>query len=164
MTDFRTRSTAGRLEHPGTAVDARRRLVCGLPLAAGAAAWAGLSAAAESGGTTRMALVIGNRQYPAPHDLPPVHKNVRDLREALELRGFEVSSAVDLAPDALRAAIAPARGVRAHDATAAWSEAAALVHVDFEVAWRRIRGVDGVAAGVPPFAIAPDDAFEARDP
>jgi hypothetical protein len=59
--------------------------------------------------------------------------------------------AVRATRDALRAATAPERGARALDAHAAWSTAAALVHVDFEIAWRREPGGDVVAAGVPPF-------------
>ncbi len=44
----------------------------------------------------RLALLIGNRDYPDGEDLPPIHKNVRDLRAALEKRGFSVTDAVDL--------------------------------------------------------------------
>lgn len=66
--------------------------------------------------------------------------------------------------DALRAVTGPTHGARAHDATGAWSEAATLVHVDFEIAWRRAHGVTQVAAGVPPFPFASDDARAERDP
>ena len=48
-------------------------------------------------------MLIGNRAYPSPHDLPPVHKNVRDLSAALQQRGFRVTSAVDQDPAQLRA-------------------------------------------------------------
>ena len=44
----------------------------------------------------RLALLIGNRDYPNGEDLPPIHKNVRDLRAALQNRGFAVTDAVDL--------------------------------------------------------------------
>ena len=44
----------------------------------------------------RLALLIGNREYPDDQDLPPIHKNVRDMRAALENRGFSVIDAVDL--------------------------------------------------------------------
>ena len=44
----------------------------------------------------RLALLIGNREYPDGDDLPPIHKNVRDLREALEKRGFQVTDGLDL--------------------------------------------------------------------
>lgn len=73
--------------------------------AATAAAGAGLPGwplAAEDGSSDegaeppRLALLIGNRDYPEGEDLPPIHKNVRDLREALEKRGFTVADAVDL--------------------------------------------------------------------
>jgi hypothetical protein len=105
MTEVRRRAAAGSNPGRRAAVDVHRRMLCGVPVAAGAAAFAAPARAAESGGTVRMALLLGNRIYPPPHDLPPVHKNIRDLREALEQRGFQVTSAIDLAPDALRAAI-----------------------------------------------------------
>lgn len=44
----------------------------------------------------RLALLIGNRDYPAGEDLPPIHKNVRDLRSVLEKRGFACSDGLDL--------------------------------------------------------------------
>lgn len=44
----------------------------------------------------RLALLIGNREYPDGEDLPPIHKNVRDLRRVLEKRGFKVSTGLDL--------------------------------------------------------------------
>lgn len=44
----------------------------------------------------RLALLIGNRDYPGGNDLPPIHKNVRDLRAALEHRGFVVTQGLDL--------------------------------------------------------------------
>ena len=84
-----------------------RRAVLQWPLALAAASLrpAAFGQAAGAAATPRMALLIGNRIYPAPFDLPPVHKNVRDLTQALEQRGFQVSTAVDLAPAALREAI-----------------------------------------------------------
>lgn len=53
----------------------------------------------------RLALLIGNRAYPDGEDLPPIHKNVRDLRSALEGRGFAVTNAVDLSLDQARQAL-----------------------------------------------------------
>jgi hypothetical protein len=44
----------------------------------------------------RLALLIGNRDYPGGDDLPPIHKNVRDLRAVLEKRGFTVAEGLDL--------------------------------------------------------------------
>lgn len=44
----------------------------------------------------RLALLIGNRDYPGGDDLPPIHKNVRDMRAALEQRGFTVTEGLDL--------------------------------------------------------------------
>jgi len=53
----------------------------------------------------RLALLIGNRDYPDGEDLPPIHKNVRDLRAALEMRGFVVSDGLDLDVAGSRAAM-----------------------------------------------------------
>ena len=83
--------------------------------------WAGACAAATqaagfSGGLhaqpgpvdepPRLALLIGNRDYPEGEDLPPIHKNVRDLRAVLEKRGFDVSQGLDLDQASARAATA----------------------------------------------------------
>jgi hypothetical protein len=57
-------------------------------------AWA--QAAATPVEPPRLALLIGNRDYPEGDDLPPIHKNVRDLRKALEKRGFSVTEGLDL--------------------------------------------------------------------
>ena len=71
-------------------------------------AWAGLhasglaraqpapEAAAEGPEPPRLALLIGNREYPDGDDLPPIHKNVHDLAAALEKRGFTVTQGLDL--------------------------------------------------------------------
>ena len=53
----------------------------------------------------RLALLIGNREYPDGEDLPPIHKNVRDLRAVLEKRGFSVSEGLDLDLAGSRAAM-----------------------------------------------------------
>lgn len=94
--------------------DGLRRTLLGLPLVLAGTALAPAAfaqygsstkadaAPAGSGGPQRMALLVGNRVYPAPHDLPPVHKNVRDLAEALTQRGFKVTTAVDQEPAALK--------------------------------------------------------------
>ena len=55
--------------------------------------------------STRLALLIGNRVYPAPFDLPPVHKNIHDLEAVLATRGFRVTSVVDQTPEQQRAAV-----------------------------------------------------------
>jgi hypothetical protein len=52
--------------------------------------------AGTGGEPPRLALLIGNRDYPDGEDLPPIHKNVRDLRAVLERRGFKVSEGLDL--------------------------------------------------------------------
>lgn len=49
----------------------------------------------SAGGEVRLALLMGNRDYPEPFDLPPIPKNVRDLRLGLEQRGFVVTDALD---------------------------------------------------------------------
>jgi hypothetical protein len=88
----------------------RRRLLCGSLLGAGALAVPGLAAAAEDeplppSSEIRLALLLGNRNYPTPFDLPPIPKNLRDLEGALELRGFKVTSALDLDLPAARHAL-----------------------------------------------------------
>jgi hypothetical protein len=94
------------------------------------AAWAAIGAApralaqAGAGGAAaneppRLALLIGNRDYPAGEDLPPIHKNVRDVRAALEKRGFSCSDGLDLDTARARALIAEfAAKVRAAPADA----------------------------------------------
>lgn len=76
-----------------------RRQVISLPLALSLPMLADAQAASDTAGSTapspRFALLIGNRVYPAPFDLPPVHKNIRDVKDALERRGFDVTVVVD---------------------------------------------------------------------
>ncbi len=78
----------------------RRWLQCAGTLAAwlGArGAWAQAATPPEVGTEPpRLALLIGNRDYPDGDDLPPIHKNVRDLRAVLERRGFSVTEGLDL--------------------------------------------------------------------
>ncbi|HEX7439355.1 MAG TPA: caspase family protein, partial [Caldimonas sp.] len=92
----------------GTCDDARRAVIA-LPLALAGASLAQPAAAqpadADSASPTRLALLIGNRAYPDPFELPPIHKNVRDLTAALEKRDFKVTAALDQTPDALRSTI-----------------------------------------------------------
>jgi Caspase domain len=85
------------------------------------AAWAQQPATVPTAGAEppRLALLIGNRDYPDGDDLPPIHKNVRDLRAALEQRGFEVTDGYDLDQTQARAATASfAAKVRAAPANA----------------------------------------------
>lgn len=88
--------------------DLQRRRLCGSLLGVGALAGTGLAAAGEAApapsSEIRLALLMGNRAYPQPFDLPPIPKNLRDLETALERRGFKVTSALDLdLPSARRA-------------------------------------------------------------
>ncbi len=62
-------------------------------------------APAAGGEPPRLALLIGNREYPNGEDLPPIHKNVRDLRAALERRGFDCTEGLDLDQAAARTLI-----------------------------------------------------------
>lgn len=79
----------------------RRRLMCGL---------GGLTCLSAAHAATplppsrevRLALLMGNRSYPQPFDLPPIPKNLRDLEAVLERRGFKVTSALDLELPAAR--------------------------------------------------------------
>jgi hypothetical protein len=72
----------------------RRRTV--LAALAGLAGLGRMARAAEGAEPPRLALLIGNRDYPGGEDLPPIHKNVRDLRTALEQRGFSVTEGLDV--------------------------------------------------------------------
>ena len=45
---------------------------------------------------TKLALLIGNRDYPNRKDIAPAHKNVRDLKDILEYYEFKVRDYVDL--------------------------------------------------------------------
>ncbi len=80
--------------------------------AAAALAWPGAASsqgAADAQGTAeppRLALLLGNRDYPGGEDLPPIHKNVRDLSGALQTRGFTVSEGLDLSLEQARQAMA----------------------------------------------------------
>ena len=92
--------------------DERRRTVVALPLLAAGAAWGGSAFAqpapdtgGDSQGAVRLALLVGNRVYPDPFDLPPAYKNVRDLAGVLERRGFKVTSVLDQNPAQLHSAI-----------------------------------------------------------
>lgn len=65
----------------------------------GLAGWPASPSHAQAGTDAeppRLALLIGNRDYPEGEDLPPIHKNVRDLRAVLEKRGFTVTEGLDL--------------------------------------------------------------------
>ena len=88
----------------------RRRTVLRWAAGSGVALGAGpvLTQAALTDGPEppRLALLIGNAEYPDGEDLPPIHKNVRDLRAALEKRGFQVTDAVDLSLAQARQALA----------------------------------------------------------
>lgn len=66
---------------------------------------AGRLPAARASAPPRLALLIGNRDYPQPDDLPPIHKNVRDLGAALSARGFEVQQLLDLDVQPMRDAV-----------------------------------------------------------
>ncbi len=53
----------------------------------------------------RLALVIGNRDYPAPHNLPSIRKNAQDVHAALRQRGFSSTLVLDADPAAARQAV-----------------------------------------------------------
>lgn len=52
------------------------------------------------------ALLIGNRNYPNRKDIPPAHKNITDIAEALEYLEFKVTRHLDLDAANMRAAVA----------------------------------------------------------
>ncbi len=66
------------------------------PAAAATAAADNSTITAVKASGDRIALLIGNQEYPGGHDLPPIHKNVRDMKAALEKRAFTVMDGVDL--------------------------------------------------------------------
>ena len=86
-----------------------RRVLCSLPLALACPAMgqpaSAPSAPQGSSSDVRLALLIGNRTYPSPFDLPPMYKNVRDVKAALERWNFNVTSSTDDDPAALRQSI-----------------------------------------------------------
>ncbi len=97
---------------PEPGPDEVRRALVAAPLLAAGTGWTASAFGQPSSGSTgdstgsaRLALLIGNRVYPQPFDLPPTHKNVRDLGAALEARGFKVTAALDQDPTQLRSTI-----------------------------------------------------------
>lgn len=93
--------------------DARRRHLLGATLLAPAGLWGQTPPAPASAPAAadppvdpgRIALVIGNRDYPDGFDLPPIHKNARDLAAVLRQRGFGVNLVLDAQPAQARAAV-----------------------------------------------------------
>jgi hypothetical protein len=79
-----------------TALQPRRRRVLGALAASTWLARGVLAQGSEAAESPRLALLLGNRDYPDGEDLPPIHKNVRDLRVALENRGFSVTEGLDV--------------------------------------------------------------------
>jgi len=75
---------------------ARRTLLAAAAFAATLLAGRRAAAADDGPEPPRLALLIGNRDYPGDDVLPPIHKNVRDLKAALESRGFTVTEGLDL--------------------------------------------------------------------
>lgn len=103
MSHARSRST------PAVAGGLRRRRLLGASAATAAWAAAGLVAPGPAPAQpaparppavppdgSRMALLVGNRDYPAGQDLPSMHTNARRAGEALGRLGFEVTTLVDL--------------------------------------------------------------------
>ncbi|MGS0758127.1 hypothetical protein ACVBEH_27620, partial [Roseateles sp. GG27B] len=57
---------------------------------------AAVAAGTVSNSNVRLAFLLGNRDYPAQQDLPPITKNIRDLKVTLEAKGFRVTDALNL--------------------------------------------------------------------
>ena len=85
----------------------RRQVICSgsAAVAVSLAAQLSVAHAQSDDNRLRLALLIGNRSYPSPHDLPPIPKNLRDLQAALTEKGFQVESDVDLPPDRSRSVL-----------------------------------------------------------
>ena len=111
MTDETFRGQRARADQSLDGRRVRRRELIQWPAAVAATA-TGLvapaltraQAGAQPGGA-RLALLIGNRDYPEPYDLPSMGKNVKDLEDALVRRGFDVSAHVDMSLAQMRDAI-----------------------------------------------------------
>ena len=141
-----------------------RRRICAATALGGFAGFARAQAAAEPAASAasapvapdpgRIALVIGNQQYPPPYDLPPIHKNAHDVREALERRGFHVEVLLDASSAQARQAVQEfARRIQAapEDATAFFYFSGHGVQVEAENLL--------VGAGVNPGPTASQDAL-----
>lgn len=76
-----------------TAIGASGLLSC---LPASAASYQTAVIPGFPGEEVRLAFLLGNNDYPADQDLPPVPKNLRDLKAALESKGFKVTDALNL--------------------------------------------------------------------
>ncbi len=108
MTDAIRRAPCAGTDQPREGRWVRRRELMQWPAAAAAGLMvphpAGAQPSPPAGGA-RLALLIGNRDYPPPYDLPSMGKNVKDLEDALARRGFEVSAHVDMGLAQMRDAI-----------------------------------------------------------
>lgn len=107
-------------ERLGGRARARRALLKrGVAIGALPGAWAqpaavGAQQPPREGAPARLALLLGNREYPANHELPPIPKNLRDVKAALEAKGFVVTDALNLDLQRARGVIASfARSVAA---------------------------------------------------
>lgn len=80
----------------------RRRQWIGAAAASCVPAWFSPLVSAQAqlqpahGSSARVALLLGNRDYPDQMDLPPMHTNVRRMQTALEALDFKVTSVLDL--------------------------------------------------------------------
>ncbi len=80
----------------------RRRQWIGATAASCVSAWFSQPADAqpqpqsEQPSSARVALLVGNRDYPEQMDLPPMHTNVRRMQAALEALDFKVTSVLDM--------------------------------------------------------------------
>src|SRR6516164_3822844 len=85
----------------------RQRVLLGLPVLGLSELFCDIlpAFAQDKPGQKRLALVVGNHDYPNPFELPPIPKNVRDVAEVLAMRGFEVTALGDLAAPVFRASI-----------------------------------------------------------
>lgn len=80
----------------------RRRQWLGAAAAGCAPVWLSSPAAGQAqsqpapSAPARVAMLVGNRDYPDQMDLPPMHTNVRRMQAALEALDFKVTSVLDL--------------------------------------------------------------------
>jgi len=78
----------------------RRHAIASLVGAAGALAWplssSAQTAVSSTASSPRVALLVGNRNYPDGQDLPSMHTNARQLQAALDALGFTCTVELDL--------------------------------------------------------------------
>ena len=107
---LRSQAREGRSMNPTPPLRRRRCRARGAGRAGVRARWRGAQPeATPAAEPPRLALLIGNREYPDGDDLPPIHKNVRDLRRGAREARLQGQRRLDARPAAASAALAGVR-------------------------------------------------------